>query len=115
MPPSIAILTLSVFSAAALATNRFVSTTLGVPAAGAACSGVTRHAVDGAGQLMPLDVLGTVIVETGDAIPAGSAIQCDASGRAIPLGAGQRVARMAPGQAGATAAGQYVEVVLHPN
>ena len=36
-------------------------------------------------------------------------------GRAITRSAGVTLARMAPGQAAATGAGQFVEVVLIPN
>jgi hypothetical protein len=112
--PSIQVLTLTVQAAEPLVAGRFVSVTCGVPALGAACYGVARSAA-AAGQLVPVDAMGSVPVETGDEIPAGSAIQTDAQGRAIPLDSGVKLGRMAPGQVAATAAGQRVEVMLHPN
>jgi uncharacterized ParB-like nuclease family protein len=115
MFPNISVLTLTVIAAAALTMRRFVTTVGAVPAAGAACVGVTRSSAAAAGDLVPVDVLGTAIVETGGAIAVGAAIECDASGRAITRASGVTLARMAPGQAAATGAGQFVEVVLIPN
>jgi len=115
MNPSIALLTLTVAAAAALSQRRFVTTGGAVPSAGAACVGVTRTSAAAAGDLVPVDVMGTTIVETGAAIAAGAAIECDSSGRAITRASGVTLARMAPGQAAATGAGQFVEVVLIPN
>jgi uncharacterized ParB-like nuclease family protein len=111
---SIPVLTLSVLASAALTALRFVSTAAGVPAAGANVVGVTRSAT-AQGEYAPVDVLGTTVVETGAAIGAGAAIETDNQGRAVPLDTGVAVARMAPGQAAATDAGQFVEVVLIPN
>lgn len=112
---NVPLLTLTVTAAAALVANRFVTTLGAVPAAAAACLGVTRASAGAAGDLVPVDVLGTTIVETGAAIVVGAAIECDASGRAITLASGVKLGRMAPGQAAATAAGQFVEVLLIAN
>jgi hypothetical protein len=115
MVPNISVLTLSVVAAAALTIHRFVTALGAVPAAGAACIGVTRTGAAAAGDLVPVDVLGTAVVETGAAIAAGAAIECDSSGRAITHTSGVKLGRMAPGQAAAGAAGALVEVVLIPN
>ncbi len=112
--PAISVLTLTVTAAAALTASRFCTAGGAVPAAGAACVGVTRTG-GSAGDLVPVDVLGVTEVETGAAIAVGAAIEVDNQGRAITQSSGVRVARMAPGQAAATAAGQIVEVVLIPN
>lgn len=114
MEPSIAVLTLTVQATAPIAPARFVSLPGGVPTAGAPSYGVARSAA-AAGQLVAVDVLGTAPVEAGAAIPAGSAVQTDALGRAIPLDTGEKLGRLAPGHSGATAAGQRVEVMLLPN
>lgn len=110
-----AVLTLHVVAAAALSAGRFVTTGGAVPAAGATCAGVTRSSAGAAGDLVPIDVLGTGWVEAGAAIAAGAAIETDNQGRAITKAAGVTLGRMAPGQAAATAAGQMVEIVLIPN
>lgn len=106
------ILTLSVIAAAALIADRFVTPAGGVPAAGASCLGVGRSSV-ASGARQPVDVLGTSVVETGGAIAANALVETDASGRAVALAAGTVLARMAPGEV-ATAAGQFVEVILLP-
>lgn len=111
---NIALLTLTVTASATLAANRGVTSAGGVPAAGVAIAGVTRTA-GVTGDLVPTDVLGTAIGETGAAIAAGAAVEVDNQGRFITLNTGIKVGRMAPGQAAATAAGQLVELVLIPN
>lgn len=112
--PAISQLTLTVTAAAALTASRFVTVGGAVPAAGAACIGVTRTG-GATGDLVPVDVLGVTEVETGAAIAAGAAIEVDNQGRAVTLSTGIKVGRMAPGQAAAGAAGAIVEVVLIPN
>lgn len=111
---SIRILTLSVLATAATLANRFMSIAGGVPAAGAACYGVSQ--TDGAiGQYVPVVTVGTAYVETGAAIAAGAEIECDAQGRAITRTTGKILARVAPGQAAASAAGQKIEVIVIAN
>jgi hypothetical protein len=106
---------LSVVSAAALSANRFVTTAGAVPAAAATCLGVAQTKAVGAGERIPVTVLGTEIVEFGAAVAAGAAIECDVQGRAITLAAGVKLGRLAPDQAAITAAGQFGEVILIPN
>lgn len=106
------ILTLSVIAVAALAADRFVTPAGAVPAAGATALGVGRTSA-AIGERQPVDVLGTAIVETGGAIAANALVETDAQGRAVTQAAGVVLARLAPGEV-ATAAGQFVEVLLLP-
>lgn len=106
------ILTLSVTATAALTADRFVTPAGAVPAAGTTCLGVGRSTV-AIGARQPVDVLGTSVVETGAAIAANALVEADASGRAVTFNAGTVLARLAPGEV-ATAAGQFVEVILLP-
>lgn len=108
------IFTATVTSTSALTANRFVTTTGAVPAAGANALGVARAPALAAGESVPVDVLGTAVVQAGAAIAAGAAVECDASGRAITKAAGATLGRLAPGEV-ATALGDFVEVVLIPN
>ena len=106
-----ALLTLSVVAASALIGDRFITHAGGVPAAGDACLGVVINKADAAGELVPVEVIGTSVVDSGAAIAANALVQTDATGRAITKAAGATLARMAPGQV-ATAAGQKIEVLL---
>lgn len=108
------VLTTNVLLTAAVVAHRFVTGAGAYPAAAAAAVGVSR--ADGAiGEINPVQVLGEIYVETGGAIAVNAAIETDASGRAITLAAGVKLARMAPGQVAATAAGQFVRVIQIPN
>lgn len=106
------ILTQSVIATAALTADRFVTIAGAVPAAGASAYGVGRSTV-AIGARQTVDVLGTAVVEAGAAIAEGAFVQTDASGRAITKAAGVTLGRLAPGEV-ATAAGQFVEVLLLP-
>lgn len=113
MKNSISLLALTMIATGAITSNRFVT-----PAGALAGAGVNAQGVSdtdaGIGDSVAVHVLGTAVVETGAAIAAGAPIQTDATGRAITKAAGVTVARLAPGEV-ATAAGQFVEVVLIPN
>ena len=108
---NIALLTLTVAASAALSANRFVTATGGVPAAAANAVGVTRTSA-AAGDLVPVDMLGTTQVEAGAAVAAGAAVETNASGQAITRSAGVPLGRALTA---ATAAGQLIEVLLIPN
>lgn len=108
------VLAASIKAAAALVKRRFATTSGGVPAAGANCAGVVRQDAQ-INDMATVDILGIVLVEFGAAVAAGAAIESDATGRAITRATGATVARMAPGQAAITAAGQFGQVVLIPN
>jgi hypothetical protein len=110
-----AVLTLTVTAAAALSANRGVTGAGAVPAAAAHVIGFTRTSAAAAGDLVPVDVLGTTIAEAGAAIAVGAAVEVDNLGRVITLAAGVQVGRMAPGQIAAGAAGALVEIVLIPS
>jgi len=113
MSQSVSLLTLSVRASATLTAQRFVSPTGGLPTAGGNALGVAR--TDGAeGDLVPVDVIGTAVVEAGAAIPAGTAVEVDAQGRAVPQSTGVTLGRLAP-EAVAAAAGDRVEVILIAN
>lgn len=109
---SISILTLSLAAAGAIAAARFV-TPLGAQAGadantiGAACSAAAI------GERVPVDVRGTTTVEAGAAIAQGATLKSDASGRAITWAASG--AKVAIALEAATAAGQFIEVLLVDN
>jgi len=112
--PNYATLTLTVTAAATLQPMRGVTTAGAVPAAGAAIAGFTRTGAI-SGDLVSVDCGGTVMAETGGAIAVGAAVEVDAQGRVVTRTTGATVGRMAPGQAAATAAGQFVELAYIPH
>ena len=97
-----------------MSAHRFIGTDGDVPAAGGNTYGVTVSDTD-VGALVPVDVAGTTVVETGGAVGAGGLIETDDEGLAVALSEGTAVARMAPGQAAALGPGEFVEVILIPN
>lgn len=109
---AISLLTLPLLLTGAVTANRFVTPAGAQAGADANTLGVTRS--DGAiAAHVPVDVLGTAVVEAGAAVAAGDTVKSDASGRAITWavsGAKVGVALQA-----ATAAGQFIEVLLIPN
>lgn len=107
----ISILKLSVKATAAIVARRFVTIGGTVAAAGVTALGVSDFA-GAIGDDVTVHVVGTWPVEAGAAIAAGSAIESDATGRAIPLAAGIKLGRTLQA---ATAAGQFIEVFLIPN
>lgn len=113
MRQGISLLALTVVASSAIASNRF-TTPIGAQAGdGANTNGVSQTAA-AIGEKLTVDIIGTAIVETGAAIAAGALVQSDLNGKAITKAAGATAARMAPGEV-ATAAGQFVEVVLIQN
>lgn len=106
------VLTLSVIATAVLNADRFVTAPGAVPAAGASAFGVGRTSA-AIGERVPVDVMGTAVVETGGAIAANAFVETDSLGRAVTKSAGVTLARLAPGEV-ATGAGQFVEVILLP-
>lgn len=112
---NIPMLTFTVKAAAALAANRGVTASGAVPAAGAAICGFTRTAAAAAGDLLPVDAMGTTLAESGAAIAAGAAVEVDNQGRVVTKAAGIAVGRLVPGAAGAGGAGELVEILLIPH
>lgn len=106
------LLTVSIVAAATINADRFITHAGAVPAAGASCAGVARSQ-GAAGQRVPVDVMGTSVIETGGAIAAGALVESDNLGRAVTASSGVVQGRLAPGEV-ATAAGQYVEILLLP-
>jgi len=113
MKQSTPLLALTMVASGVIVSNRFVTPAGAVAGAGVNAQGVADSAA-AIGARFTATVLGTEIVEAGAAIAAGALIETDATGRAITKAAGVSVARLAPGEV-ATAAGQFVEVILLPN
>ena len=114
MSGNIAILTLTVAAAGALAANRLVTQAGAYPAAGAAAFGATRTSAAAAGDLVPVDVLGTAIVEVGvGGVTKGAALMSDATGRVVAL-AGLSKSPVATAME-AAAEGAFIEVLLVPS
>jgi hypothetical protein len=110
---NISLLSLPIVATGAIAACRFVGPALALAAAAGNALGVSRS--DAAiGERTTIDVLGTAVVEAGAAIAAGALVEADASGRAVTKASGVPLARLAPGEV-ASAAGQFVEVILLPN
>lgn len=111
MRQSISLLTLSVRATAAIAANRFVSVAGAQVASAAGNSYGVSESAGAIGDLVPVTNEGTAVVETGGAIAAGSLVEAGANGTAVLKAAGVTLGRLAPGEV-ATAAGQFVEVIL---
>ncbi|RYF71554.1 MAG: DUF2190 family protein [Comamonadaceae bacterium] len=110
---NIAVLTLTVTAAAALAANRFVELDGTYPTAGGKALGVTRF--DAAvGDLVSVDILGTTIAECGGAVAADAPLMVDAAGKVVTLtgSAKQAVGRALEAGAGD---GAKVEILLIPS
>lgn len=108
------LLTLTISAAGALAANRFITQAGAYPAAGAAAIGVTRTSAAAAGDLVPTDVQGTTIVETGAAVTKDAALMVDAAGRVVPLTVGSK-SPVARALDSAGTAGAFIEVLLIPS
>lgn len=96
----------SIVAATALIKARFVSYANGVPAAGAACKGVSDDNV-AIGQTVGVKARGWIIVEAGAAVAVGAEIEADNLGRAITRNAGVSLGRALDA---ATAAGQFIRI-----
>mgnify|MGYP003646480655 CR=1 FL=1 len=110
MQGSYSLLVLQVVATAAISTARGVSFAGAHTGAGLAIYGVSR--TSGAiGDPVPIDCIGTTLMESGAAVTAGAAVEVDSVGRAINFAAGVKVGRAL---SAASAAGQMVEVLLFP-
>lgn len=114
MSGNLSTLTLTVAAAGALAANRFVTQAGAYPAAGGAAFGVTRTSAAAASDLVPVDVQGTAIVESGAAVTLDAPLMVDATGRVVPL-SGTGKSPVARAMQAATGAGQPIEVLLVPS
>jgi hypothetical protein len=109
---SVSILALTIAATTAVAACRFVTPLGAQVAADGNAIGVSRVTA-AIGEQMPVDVQGTAVVEAGAAIAKGATCKVDASGRAITwITSGARVAIALEA---ATAAGQFIEVLLMDN
>lgn len=109
--PSNALLCITRTASATLSALRFVTAAGGYPTAGGTALGVTRtSAVNG--DLIPVDVLGTTVVESGGAVAVGP-VKVDATGRVLTHDATNVKVGLALNAV--AAAGQQVEVLLIPN
>lgn len=108
---SISLLALAVMATAAVAAQRFVTPTGAQAGAGANTLGVSRTAA-AIGERFTADVIGTTVVQSGAAFAAGATLQSDANGKAITWASG---ARVAVALEAATAADQFIEVLLIQN
>lgn len=110
---NIALLTLTAIASATVAASRFVTTAGAYPAAGGIPLGVTRS--NGvAGDPIPVDVLGTAIVEAGAAISADAPLMVTATGKVITHdGDGDKNA-IGRALEAAAADGSFIEVLLVP-
>lgn len=106
------ILTITIPATATVSANRFLGIGGALCAADATAIGVTR--IGGvSGDKLPVDVLGTAVVESGAAVTAGVAVKSDSTGRAIAwVTSGNRCGIALDA---ATAAGQFIEVLLLTN
>lgn len=92
--------------------HRFVTAAGARAGADAATIGAARSA-GVSGDKVPIDVIGTTIVESGAAITAGATLKSDASGRAITWASSGAKVGIALDAAGAS--GQFIEVLLLDN
>lgn len=109
---NISILTLTVAAAGALAAGRCINQAGSYPAAGARAFGVTRSSAAAAGDLVPVDVLGTAIAEAGGTFAQDDALMVDATGRVVLLAGLSKTPVACAMEAGTV--GAMVEVLLVP-
>lgn len=109
---SIPLLTLTHRLTGTVAQHRFVTAAGAQAGADANTLGAARVA-GVSGEDVPVDVLGTTIVEAGAAIAAGATLKSDATGRAITWATSG--AKIALALQAAGAAGEFIEVLLIPN
>lgn len=104
------LLTLSVLATAALTANRFCTAVGALPANKGNTLGVCRAGAE-IGELSPVDVVGTAMVEASASISAGAALNTTAAGLAVTHTDGVIVGRALTGGA----ANELIEVLLIAN
>ena len=112
MTPTISVLPLTVLATATVAANRCVTSLGAYAAAGGSVLGVTRSS-GVAGDLLPVDVLGTAEAEAAGVIAADAPVMVDATGRVVTH-TGNNV-KVGKALAAASAAGAFIEILLIPN
>ncbi len=109
---NIAVLGLTRVLSGTVAASRFVTVAGAQAGADANALGVARFG-GVSGDAVPVDVLGTVTLESGAAFSAGATLKSDSSGRGITwVTSGAKVAIALEASTGA---GQMVEALLIPN
>ena len=109
---AIPLLTLPLTLTGAITANRFATAAGAQAGADANTLGVSRS-TGAIAEKVPVDILGTAVVESGAAVAAGATLKSDATGRAITwVTSGAKVALALEA---ASAAGQFIEVLLIPN
>lgn len=106
------VLTLTVAATGTIAANRFITPGGAQAGAGENTLGVAATAAV-SGNKIPAAILGTTTVESGAAVTAAATVKSDASGRAIDWATSG--AKVGIALEAATAAGQFIEVLLIPN
>lgn len=110
---NIALLTLTAFATASVAANRFITAAGVYPIAGGLPLGVTRSS-GVSGDPIPVDVLGTAVVEAGGAIVADAPVMVTATGKVLTHdGDGDKHA-IARALEAADGDGSFIEVLLIP-
>jgi hypothetical protein len=112
MKQSISLLTLTIAAVGAIVAHRFVTPAGDQAVAGENTLGVARTAADD-GDNVPVDVVGTAVVEAGAAFSKGASLKVDANGKAILWATSGAKVAVALEAAGAD--GDLVEVLLIPN
>lgn len=109
---SISLLTLVRTLSATAAANRLLTPAGALAGAGENSIGVTRTG-GVSGDKVPVDALGTAVVESGAAITINDTLKSDSTGRAITwVTSGAKVGLALQA---ASAAGEFIEVLLIPN
>ena len=105
------ILTLPMKATGAIVARRFITAVGAEAVAAGNALGVSRFAA-AVGETVPVDVLGTAVVEAGGIIAAGALVEVGADGKAVAKNVGVTVARALEGSGGA---GAFIEVLLIAN
>jgi len=109
---STSVQTLTIAATGTIAAARFVTPAGAQAGADANALGVCRVAAV-SGDNIPVDFLGTAVVEAGAAITKGATLKSDASGRGITWVTSG--GRLGIALEAATGSGQLIEVALIPN
>lgn len=107
-----AALTITIPATGTIVANRFVTKAGAQTGADGYALGVALTGAS-SGDKVPIDVLGTVTVESGAAITAGDTLKVDSSGRAITWATSG--AKVGIALEAATAAGQLIEAMFIQN
>ncbi len=109
-----AIFTVTARASGAVQEKRFVDHSGAQAGANANALGVSgASAADG--ELLPVHVLGTAIVETGGAVNVGDPVSSDAQGRAVVTDGTTYTVKVGRAREAASAAGEFIEVLLIPS